>query len=162
VEQGVSDARVTFAFNSTNVEGWGLYAEWLMEPHEPADGQLICLQHRLLRAARAFLDIELQTGKITPEQALATLKNDVVMSNPMANQEVERYTFWAPGQANAYFYGYTRLRALRGEVEKAMGSRFRPKAYHDFILAQGLLPPHLLRKAALENFVGQTAASSPR
>jgi uncharacterized protein (DUF885 family) len=162
VEQGVSDARVTFAFNSTNVEGWGLYAEWLMEPHEPADGRLICLQHRLLRAARAFLDIELQTGKITPEQALATLKNDVVMSNPMANQEVERYTFWAPGQANAYFYGYTRLRALRGEVEKAMGSRFRPKAYHDFILAQGLLPPHLLRKAALENFVGQTAASSPR
>ena len=162
VEQGVSDARVTFAFNSTNVEGWGLYAEWLMEPHVPADGRLICLQHRLLRAARAFLDIELQTGKITPEQALATLKNDVVMSNPMANQEVERYTFWAPGQANAYFYGYTRLRALRGEVEKAMGSRFRPKAYHDFILAQGLLPPHLLRKAALENFVGQTAASSPR
>ncbi len=153
VEQGVSDARITFAFNSTNVEGWGLYSEWLIEPFEPADGHLICLQHRLMRAARAFLDIELQTGKITREQALAILRNDVVVSEPMANQEVERYMFWAPGQANAYFYGYTRLRELRGEVEKAMGSRFSPKAFHDFILAQGLLPPHLLRKAVFEEFV---------
>ena len=155
VEQGVSDARITFAFNSTNVEGWGLYSEWLMEPYEPADGHLICLQHRLMRAARAFLDIELQTGKMTREQALATLKNDVVLSDPMANQEVERYTFWAPGQANAYFYGYSRLRELRGDVEKAMGSRFNLKAFHDFILAQGLLPPHLLRKAVFEEFVGR-------
>jgi hypothetical protein len=162
VEHGVSDARMTFAFNSTNVEGSGLYAEWLMEPYEPDDGRLICLQHRLMRAARAFLDIELQTGKITREQALATVKQDVVVSDPMANQEVERYTFGAPGQANAYFYGYTRLRALRDEVEKAMGDRFRTKAFHDFILAQGLLPPRLLRKAVLEGFIGRTTASLPR
>jgi uncharacterized protein (DUF885 family) len=155
VEQGVSDARTFFAFNSTNVEGWGLYAEWLIEPYEPAEGRLICLQHRLMRAARAFLDIELQSGKITREQALATIKNDVVVSDPMANQEVERYTFWAPGQANSYFYGYTRLRELRSEVETLMGSRFQPKAFHDFILAQGLLPHRLLRKAVLEEFVAR-------
>jgi uncharacterized protein (DUF885 family) len=73
----------------------------------------------------------------------------------MANQEVERYTFWAPGQANAYFYGYTRLRELRSEVETLMGSRFQPGAFHDFILAQGLLPHRLLRKAVLEEFVGK-------
>ena len=30
IEHGVSDARATFAFNSTNVEGWGLYSEWLI------------------------------------------------------------------------------------------------------------------------------------
>jgi hypothetical protein len=161
IEQSVSDARVTFAFNSTNVEGWGLYSEWLIEPFEPAEGHLICLQHRLMRAARAFLDIELQTGKITREQALASLKNDVVVSEPMANQEVERYTFWAPGQANAYFYGYTRLRELRADVEKAMGSRFSAKAFHDFILAQGLLPPHLLRSAVFEDFVGKTSRPRP-
>lgn len=153
IEQGVSDARATFAFNSTNVEGWGLYSEWLMEPYEPADGHLICLQHRLMRAARAFLDSELQTGKISREQALALLKNDVVLSDAMAHQEVDRYTFRSPGQANAYFYGYTRLRELRADVEKAMGTRFSPKSFHDFVLAQGLLPPHLLRKVVFEEFV---------
>jgi uncharacterized protein (DUF885 family) len=160
IEQGVSDARATFAFNSTNVEGWGLYSEWLIEPYEPADGHLICLQHRLMRAARAFLDSELQAGKVTREQALAILKNDVVLSEAMANQEVERYTFWAPGQANAYFYGYTRLRELREQVEKAMGSRFSAKAFHDFVLAQGLLPPHLLKKAVFEEFVGEAPRSA--
>ena len=46
-----------------------------------------------MRAARAFLDIELQTGKITRDQALAIPKNDNVLSDAMANQEVERYTF---------------------------------------------------------------------
>ena len=142
-----------FAFNSTNVEGWGLYSEWLIEPYEPADGHLICLQHRLLRAARAFLDIELQTGKITREQALAILKNDVVLSDAMANQEVERYTFWAPGQANAYFYGYTRLRELRAEVEKAMGSPVQPEGLPRLHPRPGLLPPHLLKKAVLEHFL---------
>ena len=162
IEQGVSDARATFAFNSTNVEGWGLYSEWLIEPFEPADGHLICLQHRLMRAARAFLDIELQTGKITRDQALATLKNDLVLSDAMANQEVERYTFWAPGQANAYFYGYIRLRELRAETEKAMGTQFIAKAFHDFILAQGLLPPHLMKKAVFEDFVAKPSTVSSR
>jgi hypothetical protein len=160
VEKGVSDARALFAFNSTNVEGWGLYAEWLLEPYEPADGHLICLLHRLMRAARAFLDIELQSGKITREQALATLKNDGVLSDAMANQEVERYTFWAPGQANAYFYGYTRLRELRDEVEKAMGSRFNAQSFHDFVLAQGLLPPRLMKKAVFDGFVGKRSRAS--
>src|SRR4029077_4553585 len=47
IEQRVSDARVLFAFNSTNVEGWRLYSEWLIEPYEPAEGRLICYQHRL-------------------------------------------------------------------------------------------------------------------
>jgi uncharacterized protein (DUF885 family) len=160
VEQGVSDARILFAFNSTNVEGWGLYAEWLIEAYEPPDGYLMCLQHRLMRAARAFLDIELQTGKITRDQALAILKNDIVLSDPMANQEVERYTFWAPAQANAYFYGHTRLRELRTEVESAMGARFKPKDFHDFVLAQGLLPPRLLKKAVFEEFVGKRSPLS--
>ena len=108
--------------------------------------------HTFLSTSDLHLAAKLQ---ITREQALTTLKNEVGLSDPMANQEVERYTFWAPGQANAYFYGYTRLRELRGDVEKAMGSRFNPKAFHDFILAQGLLPPHLLRKAVFEDFVGK-------
>jgi hypothetical protein len=100
--------------------------------------------------------------KISRDQAPAILKNDIVLSDAMANQEVERYTFWAPGQANAYFYGYTRLRVLRTEVENAMGAWFRPKAFHDFVLAQGLLPPRLLKKAVFEEFVGNSTPSSAR
>jgi len=153
VEQGVSSARALYAFNSTNAEGWGLYAEYIMQPYEPVDGQLMTLQLRLLRAARAFLDPELQSGAATPERAYEVLEKDVVLSHAFAKEEVERFTYRAPGQANSYFYGYTRLLSLRREIEAALGAKFQQRKFHDFILSQGLLPPDLMRKAVLEEFV---------
>jgi uncharacterized protein (DUF885 family) len=70
-------ARAIFAFNSTNVEGWGLYSEWFMLPYLPEEGQLVSWQFELPRAARAFLDTELQAWKMTPQQAMNILQNDV-------------------------------------------------------------------------------------
>jgi uncharacterized protein (DUF885 family) len=153
VEHGVSLARALYAFNSTNAEGWGLYSEYIMQPFEPTEGQLMTLQLRLLRAARAFLDPELQSGKVTPADAYAVLEKDVVISHAFAKEEVERFTYRAPGQANSYFYGYTRLLSLRKETEAALGAKFDQKKFHDFILSQGLLPPDLMRAAVLQEFV---------
>ena len=153
LEHGVSLARIRYAFNSTNVEGWGLYSEYLIRPYMPLEGQLISLDYRLLRAARAFLDPELQSGKMQPAEAFRVLEEDVVQSHAFAQQEVERYTYRAPGQANSYFYGYTKLIALRKDVEAALGAKFNQKKFHDFILAQGLLPPDLMRQAVMEDFV---------
>jgi hypothetical protein len=153
VEHGVSLARALYAFNSTNAEGWGLYSEYIMQPYEPVEGQLLTLQLRLLRAARAFLDPELQSGAVTPAQAYEVLEKDVVLSHAFAQEEVERFTFRSPGQANSYFYGYTRLQSLRKETEAALGAKFDQKKFHDFILSQGLLPPDLMRKAVLEGFI---------
>jgi Bacterial protein of unknown function (DUF885) len=156
VERGVSMARAMFAFNSTNVEGWGLYAEWFMLPYMTDEGKLISLQLRLQRAARAFLDPELQEGKITPAQAMQVMQHDVVLSESFANEELERFTFRMPGQAVSYFDGYLRLREIRKEAEKASGDQFNVQHFHDFILSQGLLPPGLLRKAVLTEFVAKS------
>ncbi len=83
----------------------------------------------------------------------------------MATQEVERYTFRAPGQATSYFVGYNRLLEIRAEAERALGPRFDRRSFHDFVLSQGLLPPRLLRQAVLEEFVpgqgGPAAAIKP-
>ncbi|MCE9573310.1 MAG: DUF885 domain-containing protein [Deltaproteobacteria bacterium] len=150
VETGVSLARAIFAFNSVNAEGWGLYAEAVLLPYMPLDGQLISLQFRLHRAARAFLDPELQIpGKWTPAKARAFLQNEVVLSPAAATAEVDRYTFRAPGQATSYFYGYTRLLELRDAARQQLGDRFDLQKFHDLYLSQGLLPPDLMRKAVL-------------
>ena len=153
VEHGVSLARVLYAFNSTNVEGWGLYSEAIMKPFMPLEGQLVSLDYRLLRAARAFLDPELQAGKIQSADAYRVLEQDVVLSHAFAQEEVERFTYRMPGQANSYFYGFTKLEDLRKETEAALGAKFNQKRFHDFILAQGLLPPDLMRAAVKERFV---------
>ena len=153
VERGVSLARSLFAFNSVNVEGWALYAEAEMVPYEPLDGQLFALQFRLLRAARAVLDPSLNLGLVDRERARQVLEEDVGLSEPMARQELDRYTFNAPGQAGSYFYGYTRIMELRLQTELALGKRFDRQAFNNFLLDQGLLPPDQLAKAVKETFI---------
>jgi uncharacterized protein (DUF885 family) len=155
VERGVSLARSLFAFNSVNVEGWALYAESEMLPYEPPAGQFAALQARLMRAARAYLDPMLNLGLITRERAHDVLTHEVGLSEAMARQELDRYTFDSPGQATAYFYGYLRLQQLRLETELALGDRFDRKAFNDFVIGQGLLPPAQLAEAVQTQFVPQ-------
>lgn len=160
IEQGVSMARSLFSFNSVNVEGWALYAEAEMLPYEPLEAQLIALQFRLLRAARAMLDPMLNLGMIDREQAGKLLQEEVALSSGMTRQELDRYTFNAPGQATSYFYGYSRIQALRVEAELMLGDKFDRRAFNDFLLSQGMLPPRLLEQAVREHFIRPRTASS--
>lgn len=162
IERGVSLARALFALNSTNVEGWALYAEAEAQPYEPLEGQLCALQNRLLRAARAYLDPGLQMGTVTKDEAFRILREDVCLSEAMANQEVERYTFRAPGQAPSYFCGYQRVLEMRCDAERILGAGFDRMAFNDFLLSQGTLPPAVLRKAVLEEFVPAQKAMATR
>ncbi len=153
VENGISQARAIYAFNSVNVEGWALYMESEMKPYLPLEGQFGALMALLLRSARAFLDPGLQMGTISKDEAKRVLLEDVVLSEALALQEIERYTFRAPGQATSYFVGYQKLLELRTDTELKLGKKFDRKAFNDFILAQGLIPPSLQRKAIEEKFV---------
>lgn len=153
VEQGVSLARMLYAFNSVNVEGWALYAEAEMLPHEPIEGQFIAQQFRLLRAARAFLDPALNLGLMTREEAERVLREDALFSPGMTKQELDRYQFRMPGQAGSYYYGYRKLIDLRVETELALGEDFNEKAFNDFLLSQGIIPLELIAKAVREEFI---------
>lgn len=153
IEGGVSITRGIFAFNSANVEGWALYAEAIAKPFMPLDAQMISLQYRLARAARMYLDPMLNTGRITPEEAKRILLEDVVLGETWAQNEIERYTYRMPGQATAYYYGYLNLQALRTQTEIALPGQFEDQEFHDFILAQGLLPPKILKEAVMNEFV---------
>ena len=150
---GVSTARALFAFNSANVEGWALYAEAISKPYMPLEGQLLSLQGRLLRAARIWLDPMLNLDLISADEAKRVLMEDVCEDALNAQTEVDRYTFRSPGQATAYYYGYENLQALRAQTELRLKDAFDQQAYHDFILAQGLLPPDVLRQAVEQNFI---------
>ncbi|HWN46071.1 MAG TPA: DUF885 domain-containing protein [Steroidobacteraceae bacterium] len=153
LESGVSTARIVYAFNSANVEGWALYAEAVMKQYLPIDGQIGALQMRMLRAARAYLDPMLNLGLIEPDAAKRVLTEEVMLSDAFAKSEIDRYTFNSPGQATSYFYGYSHLEALRTRVEIALGAKFKEQPYHDFIINEGLLPLDLLEQAVMTRFV---------
>ncbi|MDH3758079.1 MAG: DUF885 domain-containing protein [Gammaproteobacteria bacterium] len=153
IESGVSITRALFAFNSANVEGWGLYAEAIVRPYLPLEAQLISLQYRLIRAGRMFLDPMLNLGMITTEEARRLMIEDMAVGESWANHEIERYTYRIPGQATAYYYGYTKLQALRAQTELRLRDDFDQRAFHDFLLAQGMLPPDILKEAVMNEFV---------
>ena len=153
VESGVSITRAVFAFNSVNVEGWGLYAEAIVRPYLPLEGQMISLQYRLMRAGRMFLDPMLNLGMITPEEAKSLIINDMAIGESWAQNEVERYTYRMPGQATAYYYGYSKMQSLRAQTELKLRGKFDQQAFHDFILDQGMLPPRILKDAVMNEFV---------
>jgi hypothetical protein len=49
-----------------------------------------------------------------------------------------------------------RLQQTRGATREGRtraGAKFAPQSYHDFIIAQGLLPPNLLEKAVMDGYV---------
>lgn len=150
---GISTARALFAFTSANVEGWALYAEAIAKPYMPLEGQLISLRDRLLRAARIWLDPMLNMGLISAEEAKRMLMEEVVLDDLSAQTEIDRYTFRSPAQATAYYYGYENLQSLRASTELRLQDRFNQQEFHDFLLAQGLLPPEVLSKAVRENFI---------
>ncbi|OBX18802.1 hypothetical protein A9995_09540 [Erythrobacter sp. QSSC1-22B] len=153
VEQGVSLARLLYAFNSVNVEGWALYAEAEVMPYEPIEGQFIAQQFRLLRAARAFLDPMLNLGLITRDEAGRILREDALFSPGMVKQELDRYSFRSPGQAGSYYYGYRKLIDLRIETEIALGADFKERAFNDFLLSQGIIPLELMAQAVRDEFI---------
>ena len=155
VERGVSLARSLFAFNSVNVEGWALYAEVRDDAVRAAGGQFIALQFRLMRAARALLDPMLNLGLIDRERAHEVLVHEVVgLSEPMARQETRPlHASTRPARPPRYFYGYTRLLQLRLQNRATLGAAFDRKAFNDFVIDQGLLPPDLLAEAVRTRFI---------
>lgn len=124
-----------------------------MRPYLPLEGQMSRLQYRLMRAARMFLDPMLNLGLITPEEAKDLIMSDVAIGESWAQNEVERYTYRMPGQATAYYYGYNKMQALRTQTELKLRDHFDQQAFHDFVLAQGLLPPYILKDAVMNEFV---------
>ena len=124
-----------------------------MLTYEPPAGQFVAYQLRLLRAARAFLDPMLNLGMITRQRAHDVLVQDVGLSEGLAREELDRYTAESPGQATAYFYGYSRIVQLREATELALGNKFNRKAFNDFLVSLGMLPPDLVAEAVRTQFI---------
>jgi Bacterial protein of unknown function (DUF885) len=145
-DRHLSRARTDFSRNATSIEGWATYAETIMQPYMPLEGKFMSLQFQLLRAARAFLEPELQLGKITTANALKVLTEDAGFSQFFAKQEVKRYLSRFPGQAPTYFYGSQQFLELRSQTEKRLGKKFNAREFNDFILSNGFLKPKLLKQ----------------
>lgn len=130
-------------------EGWGLYAEKLAKemPGTYADpySDFGRLSNELWRAIRLVVDSGVHSKGWTEEQAIAYFSANSATPLETVRNEVRRYIVW-PGQATTYKIGELRILALRAEAEKALGSRFDIREFHDTVLGAGALPLNLLER----------------
>jgi uncharacterized protein (DUF885 family) len=129
-------------------EGWGLYTEQLMHDagYYTPQARLVQLGMRLLRALRIVLDMGLQTGTLSYDEAVAKAVDVAKISEPIARSEVARYTM-TPTQPSSYLVGALQLERLRAAVEADLGAGFRKRDFHDRVLSYGHMPPGLIARA---------------
>jgi uncharacterized protein (DUF885 family) len=136
-----------YIFNSGYVEGWALYAESLADEMKLFSSDLDrlgMLSSQNFRAARLVVDTGLHALDWTRQQAIDYMLAHTPQSANDAAAEIDRYIIM-PGQATSYMLGMLEIAAARREAEKAQGSGFDIKAFHDRVLEDGSVPLSFLR-----------------
>lgn len=132
-------------------EGWALYSEQVVQEMGLYQGEplneLGYIHDALLRSARLVCDSGLHDLRWTREKAIAEMRAIEGDPEPLAAQEIERYSVW-PGQACSYMVGKVTILRLREKAQKALGPKYDPRKFHDAVLLSGSMP-----LTALENVV---------
>ena len=145
---------------NTNVEGWAHYTEQMMLDEgygQPGAGakdereskflRLGQLQDALLRNARFIVGIEMHTGKMSFDQAVAFFQKEGYQSKETAMVETKRGT--SDPTYLYYTLGKLEIMKLREDVKKKQGAAFSLQTFHNDFLRQGFPPVKIVREAML-------------
>ena len=131
---------------SSFVEGWALYAESLGEElhlYKDPYSKFGQLSYEMWRAVRLVVDTGMHTMGWTRQQAIDFFRENTGKTDQDITVEVDRYIVW-PGQALAYKIGQMKIRELRTEAEKKLGTKFDVRKFHDAVLENGAVPLEVL------------------
>jgi uncharacterized protein (DUF885 family) len=145
---------------NTDVEGWAHYTEQMMLDEgygQPGVGakdereskflRLGQLQDALLRNARFIVGIQMHTGHMTFDEAVAFFQKEGYQSKESALVETKRGT--ADPTYLYYTLGKLQILKLRDDMKKKQGAAFSLENFHDEFLKQGFPPIKIVREAML-------------
>lgn len=135
-------------------EGWALYCEQLgveMGMYETPYERFGMLNYQIWRAARLVVDTGIHSQRWDRQHAIAYLREFTALPEHEIETEVDRYITW-PAQALSYYLGEDAILKARAKAEKALGSRFNLRAFHDTVLELGSVPLSVLT-ARIDRFI---------
>jgi uncharacterized protein (DUF885 family) len=107
--------------------------------------RLFQLRTTLWRAHRVVIDAALHAGRMTWEEAVGQLVDDVMLDPQTAASEVDRYVM-TPTEPLSYLLGKLAIVELLNEARRRLGAGFDLHAFHAALLASGTIPPALVRE----------------
>jgi uncharacterized protein (DUF885 family) len=143
--QAVREVR-RLLWNNVFIEGWALYCEEMMKDagfYPDAKARLGQLRETLWRAARVVVDVGLQLGEMSVDDAVEFMIAEVGLERVNATAEVKRYTA-NPTQPSSYLVGKLAILSIRERYEARAGSTFDLKTFHDELLDMGSIQPALV------------------
>ena len=133
--------RIGMLCGGTMAEGWACYATDVMEDagfFTPLEQ--VAQQHTRVRIlARAVVDLELHTRRLSFDDAVALYVGIVGMSPDAARAETVKNSMF-PGTAVMYWLGTHAIHQLRSARLQQLGDRFSLRAFHDELLSFGSIP----------------------
>ncbi|GAC1460998.1 MAG: hypothetical protein PVSMB1_11320 [Gemmatimonadaceae bacterium] len=129
--------------DNTFAEGWALYGEEMlmrqgMYPDQSAgQGQVLRLSR--YRAARIGVDVNLQTGRWTFDQAVKYFMEAGGLDREAAEGEAAGAAA-SPTQKIGYMVGKWQIMRLLGRYRDKQGSAFTLGSFHDKLISYGSLP----------------------
>ena len=130
-------------------EGWALYTEEMMISrghNDTALGRLAMLNDLLFRIVRLVVEVKLAMGKMTLEQGATMLERECLVEPKSARIEA-RGCAMSPTYFSSYFIGKLAMLQLREDAERAMGSKFSLRFFHNALLGSGCMPMGFMRRA---------------
>lgn len=147
------------------VEGWALYMEEVLQrtglypPDSAAYGQVLRLTR--YRAARIGVDVNLQTGKWTFEQAVQYFMEAGGLDREAAEGEAAGAAS-DPTQKITYMVGKWQILRLLGRYRDHAGKEFSLNRFHDELLKNGSLPLSVVEWILLDDDGTLRQAIAPR
>ena len=128
-------------------EGWGLYNEQLMRetgffPEKKI--QFRQLQLRLWRNARVVYDVGMHTGKMSYDDAVALMTDEVGFLRWASQLEIDA-SCASPGYFIGYFTGMMEILKMREEYKNLKAENFSLSEFHEKLLKAGSMPIPLMR-----------------
>jgi len=138
-----SDLRRQFQWRAFT-EGWGNYAGFVL----PAELGLKLDSYQLasrakgemFMAARTVIETGIHLKGWSRDQAIDYYKTTIGWAQPETIDSVIDVAANQPGSYLVYLVGQQRFTALRARAERALGSRFDIRMFHDEMLRNGPLP----------------------
>jgi uncharacterized protein (DUF885 family) len=145
---------------NTDIEGWAHYTEQMMLDEgygQPGVGakdereskflRLGQLQDALLRNARFIVGIQMHTGHMTFDEAVAFFQKEGYQSKEIGEVEAKRGT--TDPTYLYYTLGKLQIMKLREDMKKKQGAAFSLENFHNEFLKQGFPPIKIIREAML-------------